>query len=84
MIVVNLVFDRAITNLVGNRFGRATYKDQIAEKMTDEGVSAILPEFIEDIASSFYEGMYAELNEQYGTERAHELLSICTKSEYTR
>lgn len=84
MIVVNLVFDKLITNLAGNRFGRETYRNQIAEKMTEEGVTAILPEFVEDIASSFYEGIFAELNEQYGAERARELLSIYTKSKYTK
>lgn len=79
---VNLVFDKRLTSLAGNRFGRETYKRQIAKKMTDEGVSAILPGFIEDIASSFYEGMFAELNERFGTERAHELLCICISREY--
>ena len=82
MIKVELVFDKLITSLAGNRFGREIYRKQIAGKMTDEGVSAILPEYIEDIASSFYEGIFAELNEQYGTERAHEMLSIYTQNEY--
>lgn len=82
MVDVELVFDKLITSLAGNRFGREIYKTQIAGKMTEEGVSAILPEFIEDIASSFYEGIFAELNEQYGTERAHEMLSIYTQNEY--
>ena len=50
--------------------------------MTDQGVSAILPEYIEDIASSFYEGLFATLNEEYGTEKAHELLHVYTQNEY--
>lgn len=82
MINVNLVFDKMITSLAGNRFGRETYKNQIANKMTEKGVLAILPEYIEDIASSFYEGIFAELNEQYGTEQAHKLLLIYTKNDY--
>lgn len=79
MVNVNLVFDKSITSLAGNRFGRETYRKQIAGKMTDEGVSAILPEFIEDVASSFYEGIFAELSERYGTERTHELLIFYQK-----
>lgn len=79
---VYLEFDKMITSLAGNRLGMEVYKKQIADKMTDKGVLAILPEYIEDIASSFYEGIFAELKEKYGTERAHELLSIYTNNEY--
>lgn len=82
MINVELSFDKLITSLAGNRFGRETYRNQIADKMTSQGVLAVLPENIDDIASSFYEGMFAELNEKYGTDRAHELLVISTKNQY--
>lgn len=44
--------------------------------MTDEGVLAVLPENITDVASSFYEGLFADLSERYGQERAHELLIV--------
>ena len=81
---VYLEFDKMITSLAGNRLGREVYKKQIADKMTDKGVLAILPEYIEDIASSFYEGEFAELKEKYGTEKAHELLSIYTNNEYIK
>ena len=49
---------------------------QIVDKMTDEGVIAVLPENITDVASSFYEGLFADLSERYGQERAHELLIV--------
>ena len=82
MLDVHLIFDKLITSLAGNRFGRETYRKQISSSMTEEGVDAILPDNIEDIASSFYEGLFAELNEKYGTERAHELLIVSTNNEY--
>ena len=82
MITVKLAFNSQLTGLAGNRFGRETYKKQIADKMTDQGVVAILPENISDIASSFYEGLFAELSEKYGTDRAHELLVLSTSSDY--
>ena len=82
MITVKLAFNSQLTGLAGNRFGRETYKKQIADKMTDQGVVAILPENISDIASSFYEGLFAELSEKYGTDRAHELLVLRTSSDY--
>lgn len=37
---------------------------------------AILLESIEGVASSFYEGMFAELSEQCEIERAHEMLLV--------
>ena len=82
MVDVKLSFGKLITCLAGNRFGRETYKKQIADKMTDQGVIAILPENINDIASSFYEGLFAGLSEKYGTDRAHELLVLRTSSDY--
>lgn len=82
MITVKLAFNSQLTGLAGNRFVRETYKKQIADKMTDQGVIAILPENINDIASSFYEGLFAELSEKYGTDRAHELLVLRTSSDY--
>lgn len=82
MITVKLVFNSKLTGLAGNRFGRETYKKQIADKMTDQGVVAILPENISDIASSFYEGLFAELSEKYGTDHVHELLVLRTSSDY--
>ena len=82
MITVKLAFNSQLTGLAGNRFGRETYKKQIADKMTDQGVVAILPENITDIASSFYEGLFAELSEKYGTDCAHALLVLRTSSDY--
>lgn len=82
MITVKLAFNSQLTCLACNRFGRETYKKQIADKMTDQGVVAILPENISDIASSFYEGLFAELSEKYGTDHAHELLVLSTSSDY--
>lgn len=82
MITVKLAFNSQLTGLAGNRFGRETYKKQIADKITDQGVVAILPENISDIASSFYEGLFAELSEKYGTDHAHELLVLSTSSDY--
>lgn len=76
MIKIELTLNSQLTGLAGNRFGREIYRKQIADKMTDEGVLAVLPENITNVASSFYEGLFADLSEKYGQERAHELLII--------
>lgn len=79
---INLVFDKLITCLAGNRFGRETYKNQIEKFLEEGGVRVLLPPNIEDIASSFYEGLFADLREKYGSEKAHELLSISSQNDY--
>ena len=79
---INLTFDKLITSLAGNRYGRETYKNQVSQFVSDEGVIALLPDTIEDIASSFLAGFYAELSEKYGFDRAHELVGIQSKNSY--
>ena len=44
--------------------------------MTDNGILAVLPENITDVASSFYEGLFADLSERYWQEHAHKLVVI--------
>lgn len=82
MIYIDLKFDKTMTSLAGNRFGREIYNSQIEDKITEDGVSAKIPDNIEDIASSFYEGIFAKLTKQYGVDKAHELLQISTKNDY--
>ena len=65
MIKIELTLDSQLTGLAGNRFGREVYRKQIADKMTDDDVLAVLPENITDVASSFYEGLFADLSERY-------------------
>lgn len=50
--------------------------------MTDESMQAILTDTIENVARSFYNGLFAELSEKYGTDRAHELLVLSTSGDY--
>lgn len=80
-IVLN--FDKLITNLAGNRFGRKTYADQVkAYIKAEEKNYIILPERIEDIASSFIQGFYSEISENYGKEKALELVEIKSSNPY--
>lgn len=76
MIKIELTLNSQLTGLAGNRFGREVYRKQIADKMTDNGILAVLPENITDVASSFYEGLFADLSERYRQEHAHKLVVI--------
>ena len=69
--------DKTLTNLAGNRFGSETYRKQSREKIDDKMINyIILPDQIEDIASSFIQGMYSELSEECGRERALEVMVL--------
>ncbi len=74
---IQLQFEKIITNLAGNRFGRDTYIAQVKGKIDIEEKNIIeIPEIIEDVASSFVQGIYRELSEQYGKERALEIMEL--------
>lgn len=78
---IELVFDKRITNLAGNRFGKEVYVNQI-EKEVDVNIKNIIifPIEIEDIASSFIEGIYKVLGERHGKIKALEIMELQSKN----
>lgn len=72
-----LQFDKTITNLAGNRYGREIYSNQIENilELSEKNVVEI-PETIEDVASSFVQGIYSALSEQYGKEKALNIMEL--------
>lgn len=74
---ITLSFDKMITNLAGNRFGYDIYKEQVKNRIKkgEENI-IVFPINIEDIASSFIEGMYKELGEEYGKLTALEIMIL--------
>ncbi|MBE5868263.1 MAG: hypothetical protein E7293_04790 [Lachnospiraceae bacterium] len=80
---IKLSFDKMITNLAGNRFGRETYKNQVKNQVAmEQEFCVIIPDVIEDIASSFIQGFYSELCEKYGNEKARQLMKLTSPNEY--
>ncbi len=78
-----LSFDKLVTNLAGNRFGRKTYAEQVkAHINTEEKNYIILPDQIEDIASSFIQGFYSEISEVYGKGKALQVLELKSANPY--
>lgn len=72
-----LAVDKTLNSLAGNRFGRSVYKEQIKDRIEKDKVNYIvIPQQIEDVASSFIQGLYYELSEQYGKERAREIMVL--------
>lgn len=77
--VINLTFDKKLTNLAGNRYGRDVYAEQLEKEVVpDKEIIAIIPSRIEDIAVSFIQGIYAVLSEKYGKKNAVKLLRLQT------
>lgn len=82
---IELVFDKMITNLAGNRFGKNVYMEQIEKKIdVNKKNIVIIPSEIEDIASSFIEGIYKMLGEKYGKPNAVQIMELLAKNEETQ
>ena len=70
--LIQLRFDKATTNLAGNRYGNQVFESQIQKKLD----IVVFPEAIEDIASSFIEGIYKFIGEKYGKTKALEIMCL--------
>ena len=80
--VINLKFDKIITNLSGNRLGVIVYNEQVKDKfINNKENEVIFPEQIEDIASSFIQGLYSEISEKYGKIEAQNLMILKAKNK---
>lgn len=80
--VINLKFDKIITNLSGNRLGVMVYNEQVKDKFVyNKENEVIFPEQIEDIASSFIQGLYSEISEKYGKIEAQNLMILKAKNK---
>lgn len=79
---IEIKVDKTLNNLAGNRFGRSIYQEQIKADIDENATNVVvLPKQIEDIASSFIQGMYSELSEKYGRERALDMMVLQSENE---
>lgn len=75
--MIELKFDKTLSNLAGNRFGRKTFQDQIKKCLKMDCVNiVVIPNVIEDVASSFIQGIYSEMSEKYGRDQATKLMIL--------
>lgn len=82
---IMLNFPKSMTDLTGNRFGRNIFETQVRPKMDSKKKKVIveLPTAINDVGTSFIQGMYAYLSEEYGNEKALSIMQLCSKNEET-
>lgn len=79
--IINLEFDKMITNLSGNRLGVKVFKDQVKDKFVAEKQNEVVfPQQIEDIASSFIQGLYSEISEKYGKIEAQNFMILTSQN----
>ena len=74
---INLVFDKLIADLAGNPLGRKTFHKQVEPYFLEGKRNVIvIPENINDVGSSFVQGMYSSIGEKYGKSRALEMMQF--------
>ena len=79
-----LQFEKTMTNLAGDRMGNKVYKEKVAPELDENSTNVVVfPSVIEDIASSFIEGMYKELGEKYGKGAARQIMILEAENEET-
>lgn len=77
-----LTFDKYITSLAYNPYGREVYKEQVKDKIDFNDITRIiLPEQIEDVASSFIQGFAKEIIDSIGIHGYMEKIYICARNE---
>ena len=79
--IINLEFNKLITNLSGNRLGVKVFKDQVKDIFVPgKQNEVVFPEQIEDIASSFIQGLYSEISEKYGKIEAQNFMILTSQN----
>lgn len=63
---VDLKFEKTITKLAGNQFGRVTYENQVKDYNYVDKLKIIFPKEIDNIASSFIQGFFSNLVKNIG------------------
>lgn len=75
--VIRLEFDKVTTNLAGNRYGNEIFEKQIEKNLDYSKLNIVMfPNAIEDIATSFIEGIYKIIGEKYGKTKALEIMVL--------
>lgn len=74
---IELKFGASTKDLTGNTLGRKTFEIQVKPYWKNDALNVvIIPEEIEDIGSSFIQGIYTELKETYGKSTALEYMRL--------
>lgn len=74
---IELVFQKAITRLTGNPYGRETFEKQVKNIIDyDDKIEIIFPKQIIMISSSFVQGFFDEMVSEIGLAEVEKNVSI--------
>ena len=76
MIKITLDFDKMLTSLAGNQFGKNVFIKQIEKVVYDEYYEIVFPDRIRNIATSFIQGFFQEFVECFGISGIKDRISI--------
>lgn len=81
--LITLEFPKATSDLTGNKLGRSVFNSQIKDKIGNEKDKVLveIPKSINDVGTSFIQGIYAFLSETYGSNEALSIMEIYSKNE---
>lgn len=76
-----LSFDKATSRLAGNPYGKAVYKEQLADNLDFNKMNIVIfPDSIERVASSFTQGMFEEIVQKLGYDGIENHIKIKAKN----
>lgn len=83
---VKLDLPKTSSGLAGFKYGQEVFESQVDKNYSirDEGLKIIFPDYIERIASSFVQGFFSKLVEDYGYDEVHDKVVIQAKNDELR
>lgn len=79
---ITLTFQKDLTKLAGNSFGRKTYEQQVKEVISfDEQIKIEIPIRINRISSSFVQGFFDEIIQTIGIDGIKERFDFSSSIE---
>lgn len=78
MKVVELKFPQDLVGLAGRKYGEQVYETQIKPQWDShsENVTLEFPEYIEIVSSSFVQGLFSQIIEDFGYDGIREKVSV--------
>lgn len=75
-----LSFDKTVSKLAGNSYGRSVYENQVKSKLDRNSENTIIfPDYIEDVAISFVQGFFSEVVSEVGVKDLFDFIQIESK-----
>ncbi len=76
MIRINLEFDKTLTSLAGNQFGKSEFNKQIQNVQYEDCYELSFPDRIQNMATSFIQGFFQEFVRCFGISGIEEKVEI--------